>query len=279
MSTFVLSPSSSVSPLSPTHPYSSFHCCLLFHHNLSNIHIHPLSVAFFFTPISDKSTLSFLYLLLFHPHLRHIHIHPFSVAFGFTPISDTSILILSLSSSVSQPSPTHPHSSFLSRLLFHPHLRHIHIHPISVVFCFTPISDTSTFILYLSSSVSQPSPTHPHPSFLSRLLFHPHLRHIHIHPISVVFCFTAISDTSTFILSLSSSISPPSPTHPHSSFLCRLLFHPQLRLIHIDSISYIFCFTPVSATSIFIRSLSSSVSSLYPTHPYSSVLFRLPFHP
>ena len=153
--------------------------------------------------------------------------------------------------------------------MFEPHLRHIHIHPVSVAFCFTPISvkatfilsvvacvnhisDTSVFVLSLSSLGSHPHPHH-HSAFVCRLLFHPHLRQSNIH---------------SLILSSSSSVSHSSPPHPNWSSLRLLSFHSQLRHIHIDSISYIFCFTPISATSTFVLSPSSSVSPPTTTYPH-----------
>ena len=137
------------------------------------------------------------------------------VVFCFPDISDTSIFLFSLSPSVSTQSPTLPHSSSLCRLQFQPHLPYIPFQPFSVAFCFTPISDTSTFVFSLSPSVSTQSPTLLHSSSLCRLQFQPHLPYIPFQPFSVAFCFTPISDTSTFVFSLSSSVSPPFPTYPH----------------------------------------------------------------
>ena len=250
---------------------------------------------------------------MFHPRLRYIHIQPFSVVVCLNPISDTSTFSLCLLPSVSPPSsskqhlfsllspvsttsPTHPYSSFLCRLPFHTHI-HITIQPLSVAFCFTPISVKATLILSVVACVNPISDTS---SSLRRLPCHTHLRHIQIGPLSVFFRFTPNYDISTLILYLTSSVSPPSQQHPHSSSLLRLLFHPQLQHIHIDSISYMshhqlrqinihplccrlcqthrrhihsrpvsiaFCLAPISATSTFILSLSPSVSPPTPTHP------------
>ena len=204
--------------------------------------------------------------VVFHPHLRLNRVHNISVVFCFTPTSATFIIIFSLSSFVSPPSQSHPHSSFLFRLLCHPHLRLIHIHhfyivccfhshlplihirPLSIVFSQTPPNFVSfIFIISLPSSVP------------------PHLHHIHIHP--TLSSFTPISATSSFFNSQSSSVSLPPPTLPCSSFLCRLLFHPHLGLIDSHPFSVVYCFTPTSESSMFNLSLSSSISPVCPPYP------------
>ena len=241
--TFVLSPSSSASPPSPIHPHSYFFCRHLFHPYLPHIHSQPLYVAFCFNPAFDISKVSVsLCSLLFQPTFH------------------TSVVSLTITRE----------GKNLTGARLGKHLTGTKGRKqLPLVFCFTPISDTSTLILSLSSSVSPPSPPHPHSSYICRLLFHSHLRHIQIHPQSVSLCvvISFASNTSIVSLSMSSSVSPPPSTYPQSASLCHLLFHPRLRHIHSQPLYVVFCFTPAFDISIVSAAMSSSVSPPPSTYP------------